>query len=146
MHTTPSLSKHGWILTHGEADQVGTETEAGTLTCRNTDGGRDGIKDGEDDCGEDGESRDLIQWQSLLWDKNGRRRNNETLDQVLNDAIDNFSKSVAHHDSILHLKKKTRQSMRVLFASICWSLKHPIFRMGRDEYRYRNRGFFGRRH
>ena len=98
-------------LTHGEADQVGTKTEAGALTCRNTDGGRDGIKDGEDNGGENRESRDLIQWQRLLWDKNGRRRNNETLDQVLNDAIDNFSKSVAHHDSILHLKKKTRQTL-----------------------------------
>jgi hypothetical protein len=81
------------------------------LAGSNTNGGRDGVKDGKDDRGEDGESRDLIQWQSLLWDKNGRRRNNETFDQVLNDAIDNFSKSVAHHDSILHLKKKTRQTL-----------------------------------
>ena len=96
---------------HGEADKVGTQTEACTLAGRNTDGGRDSVKDGKDDRGEDSESRDLIQWQSLLWDKNGRRRNNETLDQVLNDAIDNFSKSVAHHDSILHLKKKTRQTL-----------------------------------
>jgi len=96
---------------HWEADKVGTQTEAGTLAGRNTDGGRDSVKDGKDNRGEDGESRDLIQWQRLLWDKNGRRRNNETLDQVLNDAIDNFSKSVAHHDSILHLKKKTRQTL-----------------------------------
>lgn len=95
-------------LMHWEADKVGTQTEAGTLTGRNTNGGRDSIQDGEDDRGEDSEGRDLIQWKSLLWDKNGRRRNNETLDQVLNDAIDNFSKSVAHHVSILHLKKKTR--------------------------------------
>jgi len=92
---------------HGEADEVGTQTEAGTLTGRNTDGGRDSVQNGKDDRGEDGESGDLIQWQRLLWDKNGRRRNNETFDQVLNDAIDNFSKSVAHHVSILHLKKKT---------------------------------------
>ena len=96
---------------HGEADQVGTQTESSTLAGRNTDGGRDGIKDGKDNRSENSERRDLIQWQRLLWDKNGRRRNNETLDQVLNDAIDNFSKSVAHHDSILHLKKKTRQTL-----------------------------------
>lgn len=98
---------------HWEADQICAQSEAGSLAGRNTDGGRDSVQDGEDDRGEDSESRDLIQWQRLLWDKNGRRRNNETLDQVLNDAIDNFSKSVAHHDSILHLKKKTRQSLWV---------------------------------
>lgn len=110
-HTTQSRSNNGWILTHGEADQICTESKTGSLAGSNTNGGRDSVKDGKDDRGEDGESRDLIQWQCLLWDKNGRRRNNETFDQVLNDAIDNFSKSVAHHDSILHLKKKTRQTL-----------------------------------
>jgi len=111
MHTPPHLSTNGWILTHWEANEVCAQSETCALSCRNTDGGRDSVKDGEDNGGEDSESRDLIQWQSLLWDKNGRRRNNETFDQVLNDAIDNFSKSVAHHDSILHLKKKTRQTL-----------------------------------
>lgn len=111
MHTTPPLSKNGWILMHGEANEVCAESKTGSLSCSNTDGGRDSVKDGKDNRGENRESRDLIQWQRLLWDKNGRRRNNETLDQVLNDAIDNFSKSVAHHDSILHLKKKTRQTL-----------------------------------
>ena len=40
-------------MTLREADELGTETEAGTLACRNTNRGGEEVEDGEDDGGED---------------------------------------------------------------------------------------------
>jgi hypothetical protein len=95
------------ITLHWKAHQFKSKAQPGSLSCSNTDGGRDSVKDGKDDGGEDGEGGNLIQRQSALWDEDGGSGDNETFDQILNDAVDNFGKSVAHHDSIFRRKKKT---------------------------------------
>lgn len=136
------LIKNGYLQTCGEAHQICAQSEAGSLTRRYTDGGRDSIKDGKDDGGEDGEGGDLIERQSALRDEDGGGGDNKTLDQVLNDAIDNFSKSVTNHDSIFTRKKKTRRSRYIIRRL---SLKHLCLKDCRDELRQqrRNRRFFG---
>jgi hypothetical protein len=97
---------NGYLHAGGETDEVSTETEAGTLTGSDANRGRNSVEDGKNDSGEDGEGGDLIERQGALRDEDGGGGNNETLDQVLNDAIDNFSKSVTNHDSIFTRKKK----------------------------------------
>ncbi len=139
------LFKNRYLHTCGEAHQICAEAEACALSCSNTDGGRDRVKDGKHNGGEDGERGDLIKRQGALRDEDGGGGNNETLDQVLNDAIDNFSKSVTNHDSIFTRKKKTRHRRYIIPHP---SLKHPCLKHCRDELRQqrRNRRFFGRGH
>ena len=134
------LFKNGYLQTCGESNEICAQSEAGSLTCSNTDGGRDRVKDGKNDGGEDGERGDLIKRQGALRDEDGGGGNNETLDQVLNDAIDNFSKSVTNHDSIFTRKKKTRRSRYIIRRL---SLKHLCLKYCRDELRQqrRNRRF-----
>jgi hypothetical protein len=136
------LFKNGYLQTCGETNEVGAETEAGTLTGSDADGGRDSVKDGKHDGGEDGERGDLIKRKGTLRDKDGGGCDNETLDEVLNDAIDNFGKSVTNHDSIFTRKKKTC-CCRYIICRL--SLKHPCLKDCRDELRQqrRNRRFFG---
>ena len=90
-----------------EADEVGAESEPGSLTCRNSHARAHSIQDGKHDGGENSEGGDLIHREGLLGDKDGRGGNHKTLDQILNNAVNNFSKSVAHHVSIFSLQKKT---------------------------------------
>ena len=87
-----SLEYANSYLRTGEADEVGTETEAGTLTGRDTDGGRDQIQNGEDGGGDKSERGDLIERLALAGDKDGGTRNDEALDQVLDCTIDYFTK------------------------------------------------------
>lgn len=136
---------NGYLQTRWKSNEVGSQSEACALTCSNTDGGRDSIKDGKDDGGEDGEGGDLVERQGTLRDEDGGGGDNETLDEVLNDAIDNFSKSVTNHDSIFTRKKKTRRSRYIIRRL---SLKHLCLKDCRDELRqqHRNRRFFGRGH
>ena len=108
------LFKNRYLHAGGEADEVSAETEAGTLTGSHTNRGRDSVEDGKDDRSEDGEGGDLIKRQSALRDEDGGGSDNKTLDEVLNNAIDNFSKSVAHHDSIFTRKKKCGDATNVL--------------------------------
>jgi hypothetical protein len=49
-----------YLTAHGETNQVGTETEAGTLASRNTNGGGKHIQDGEHRRREEGKGRNLI--------------------------------------------------------------------------------------
>lgn len=116
------FNQNGYLQTCRKANEVGSKSKSGSLAGSYTDGGRDSVKDSKDDGGEDGEGGDLIERQSALRDEDGGGGNNETLDQVLNDAIDNFSKSVTNHDSIFTRKKKTRRS-RYIIPHL--SLKHP---------------------
>ena len=102
------LFKNGYLQTCGEANEICAQSEAGALSCSNTDRGRDCIKNGKNDGGEHGERGDLIQRQSTLRDEDGSGGDNETLNEVLNDAIDNFSKSVAHHDFYIYTQEKMR--------------------------------------
>ena len=116
------LFKNGYLQTCGKSNEICAQSEAGSLTRRYTDGGRDSVKDSKNDGGKHGEGGDLIKRQGTLRDEDGSGGDNETLDQVLNDAIDNFSKSVTNHDSIFTRKKKTRRS-RYIIPHL--SLKHP---------------------
>jgi hypothetical protein len=116
------LFKNGYLQTCGKSNEIRSESKSGSLAGSYTDGGRDSVKDSKDDGGEDGEGGDLIKRQGTLRDEDGSGGDNETLDQVLNDAIDNFSKSVTNHDSIFTRKKKTRRS-RYIIPHL--SLKHP---------------------
>ena len=78
-------------LSHaGEADEVGTETEASALTSRHTDGGGDEVENSENRRSDEGKGGNLIEREAVAGDKNGGARNNETLDQILDSAIDNF--------------------------------------------------------
>ena len=138
----PNLFKNGHLQTCWKSNEVGSKAKTCSLSCSNTNGGRDSIKDCKDDGGEDGERSDLIERQGALRDEDGGGGNNETLDQVLNDAIDNFSKSVTNHDSIFTCKKKTRRSRYIIRHR---SLKHLCLKDCRDELRQqrRNRRLFG---
>ena len=90
-----------------KANEICAQSEAGALTCRNSHARAHSVQDGKHNGGENSEGGDLIHREGLLGDKDGRGGNHETLDQILNNAVNNFSKSVAHHDSIFSLKKKT---------------------------------------
>jgi hypothetical protein len=46
----------------------------------------------------------------MLGDKNGGGSNHQTLNQILDHAVNDFGKSVAQHSSIFLPKKKTRPS------------------------------------
>ena len=101
------LFKNGYLQTGRKANEICAESEPGSLSCSNTHARADSIKDGKHNGGENSEGGNLIQREGLLGDKDGRGGNHETLDQILNNAVNNFSKSVAHHVSIFSLKKKT---------------------------------------
>jgi len=68
------------LSAHGEADEVGTDTEASALASRNTDGGGDNVEDGEDRRGDNRERQDLLDRQGLLRDEDGRDGDEQTLD------------------------------------------------------------------
>ena len=101
------LFKNGYLQTGRKANEICAQSEAGALSSRNSHARAHSIKDGKHNGGEDSEGGDLIHREGLLGDKDGRGGNHETLDQILNNAVNNFSKSVAHHVSIFSLKKKT---------------------------------------
>ena len=68
------------LRAHGEADEVGTDTEASALASRNTDGGGDHVEDGEDRSSDNREREDLLDRQGLLRDEDGRDGDEQTLD------------------------------------------------------------------
>ena len=90
----------GWIFNHkrrglldlhaGEADEVGTETEASALASRHTDGRGDEVKHGENGRGDEGERGDFIEGEGLAGDEDGRTSNDEAFDQILDSTVDNF--------------------------------------------------------
>lgn len=67
------------LTAHGEANEVGAETEASALAGRNADGWGEHIQDGEDRGGEEGKGGNLVEGQSLARDEERRRRDGETL-------------------------------------------------------------------
>jgi hypothetical protein len=82
---------------HGESNDFEAQTETCPLSTSNTHAGADGIQDSEYDSGEDGEGSYLIKGESALGNKDSGGGNNETLNQIFNNAVNNFSESVAHH-------------------------------------------------
>lgn len=103
-----STITYKYILNTREANQTKSKSEAGPLSSSNTYTGAHSIQHSKHDSGQDGQGSDLIERQGTLGDKDGRSGNHETLDQILNNSVYNFSESVAHHCSIMKYKKKTR--------------------------------------
>ena len=103
----------GDFLHTGKADQICAESKTCALSCSDTNRGAHRVKDGKHDRGENREGRDFIKWQSLLGDKDRSSGNHETFNEILNNAIHNFSKSVAHHFSIFIPKKKTHPNTKL---------------------------------
>jgi len=85
-----------YLQTPGEADQVRADTEGGTLSGRNTHRGAHSVEDREDNRSEDSQGGYLIHGQGLTGNEKGRGSDNETLNQILNDTIDNFGDSGVH--------------------------------------------------
>ncbi len=83
-------------MTLREADELGTETEAGTLACRNTNRGGEEVEDGEDDRGEDREGRDLGHVELALGDDDGRNSDGETLNEILDHTSDDVRNHGIH--------------------------------------------------
>lgn len=105
------LFKNGYLQTGRKANEICAQSEAGALSCRNSHARAHRVKDGKHNSGENSEGGDLIHREGLLGDKDGRGSNHKTLDQILNNAVNNFSKSVAHHVSIFRPKKKTHRDL-----------------------------------
>ena len=78
----------------GEANEVGADTEASALASRRADRGRDDVEDREDGRGDNAERHDLIPGERAAGDKDGRNRDEETLNEILNHAIDDFRRGV----------------------------------------------------
>ncbi len=83
-------------MTLREADELGTETEASTLACRNTNRGGEEVEDGEDDGGEDREGRDLGHVELTLGDDDGRDGDGETLNEILDHTSDDVRNHGIH--------------------------------------------------
>ena len=92
------LSTHGVVplrlSTHGEANEVGTDTEASTLTSRNANARADNIKDSEDRSGDYTEGDDVLEGEGLGGHKDSGDGYKETLNQILDKAVYDFSGGV----------------------------------------------------
>ena len=82
------------LLAHRETNQIRANTEAGTLASRNPDAGAHDVEDGEDRRRDNAERQDLHRRQRALRHKDGRNRDKETLYEVLDQTIHNFSGGV----------------------------------------------------
>jgi hypothetical protein len=74
----------------GEANKVGTETEARTLARRHADRRGDQVQNSEDRRRNERERGNLVKRKRLPGDEDGCTSNHEALNQVLDRAIDNF--------------------------------------------------------
>ena len=109
----------GQILckSHREANELESEAQSCAVASWYTHARAHCVKNGKDNRGEDREGGNLIQREGALRDEDGGGGNYKTLDEILDNAIDNFSKSVTVHVLIITAKKKTHtpmsQSIRV---------------------------------
>lgn len=79
-----------------EADELGTDTEAGTLTGSEANGRGEEVEDGEDHGGEKGEGADLTEHELLLGDDDGGNGHGEALNEILHDTRDDFTGKSLH--------------------------------------------------
>ena len=86
-----------WDLELREPDQVGAETEAGTLAGREPNAGRQEVKQSEGHGGHNGDGQDLLNVELLLGDDEGRKRNGEALQEVLDRTCDELSNCETVH-------------------------------------------------
>ena len=71
--------------------EICTETEAGTLASRHADGRGDEVEHGENGRGDDGDGDDLLEVNALPGNQDGSETDGDTLNQILDGAIENFS-------------------------------------------------------
>lgn len=79
-----------------EADELSTDTEAGTLASSHADSGGKEIEHDEDGGREEGEGADLTHRELGLGDEEGGHSDSETLDEVLNDTGDELRDKGVH--------------------------------------------------
>jgi len=92
-----------YLQASGESYQIRTDTEAGTLASRHTNRRGDQVKYSEDSRRDERQCGDLVDRQGLPGDKKRGASYNETLNQVFDRTIDNFSN--VHVCSIFRKKK-----------------------------------------
>jgi hypothetical protein len=112
------------INLHGarEANKLEAQSETCTLAGGNTNTGADSVQDGKYNGGENGERGNFIKRQGALGDKDSSSSNYETFNQILDNAINNFSKSVAHHFLYLIIRKKLVHTLtkKINRFKACW--------------------------
>jgi len=81
-----------------ESDKVGTDTEAGTSSGRTGHGWDEDIKNAKGSGGSETNDDDLLNVQAVLRDGVGGDGDHDTLDDVLDSSLDEFSeiKHIAH--------------------------------------------------
>lgn len=79
------ISEKPWCLSR-EANEVRTDTEAGTLASRDADGGREDVQDGKHGSSRDGNRQDFIKREALPGDKHKSQGNSNTFNHILNDT------------------------------------------------------------
>jgi hypothetical protein len=84
------------LQTTGETHQIRADAEGSALTGRHAHRGRHHIQDSKHHGGEDGQGGDLIEAQRLARDEQGRRSDDQALNQILNHAVDDFCNAVVH--------------------------------------------------
>lgn len=88
---------HPGCLQARKADEVGTETEARTLARREANGRRQEVQERERDGGDDRDGEHLLHIQLLLGDDEGRQRDGETLEEILDGACNELCNCEAVH-------------------------------------------------
>lgn len=85
------------ITLRWESHEPKSESQRGALAARDAHGRAHSIQNGKHDSGQDTQGGDLIQRQGALRDKDGGGGHDQTLDQILDDTIDNLGETVAQH-------------------------------------------------
>jgi hypothetical protein len=81
----------GSLRLAGEANEVRANAEAGTLASRNADRRGDEVEHGENSRGDDGDGDNLLEVHALPGNEHGSETDGDTLNQILDGAIENFS-------------------------------------------------------
>jgi hypothetical protein len=92
-----------YLQTSRESYEICTETKAGTLASRHANRRGDQVKNSENSRRDERQCGDLVDRQGLPGDKKRGTSYNETLNQVFDRTIDNFSN--VHVCSIFRKKK-----------------------------------------
>jgi hypothetical protein len=80
-----------YLQTSRKPYKICTDTEASALASRHADGRGDQVENREDRGGNERQRGDLVNRQRLPGDKKRGARNNETLNEVFDRTVDNFS-------------------------------------------------------
>lgn len=98
---------HGNLRHLGETNEGGTETEARTLARCEANAGGEEIQDGKHHRGDHGDCEDLLHGGHLAGDEHHRNSDGRTLEEILDDACQEFGEGEAVHFFIFGAAKKT---------------------------------------